>query len=119
MDPIPFEIIRQNGLEIASNGSVRVIAENGAKIKRLRAIKGIMKLSPTDVLLPKINEFAGRLLKEQMTAQQAVGELLAIAGMVPTKDPEKVEWAVIELDGVFVYTDGKTTLVTKNPGLQP
>lgn len=116
---IPFEISRSGAFEVASNGSVSLMLDGAGSLKRLRAIKGIMKISPQDVVLPKLNDLAGRLLNETLTVEQVNQELIALAGLIPSRDPERVEWAVAELDGVYVYTDGKTIFVSKNGELHP
>lgn len=118
--PIPFEIIEQDGLKIASNGTLRLaVMGDGAKVFRRRAITGLQTKSAAEMLIPLLNELATELLTQPNTpAQDAVSRLLALAGLVPIAEPRKVEWVVGELNGVRVYTDGLNIVMTTED-LQP
>lgn len=114
--PTPFEIVREDEqLRVASNGAVQVIVRGaGAQMFRRRGIKGINRKPAGELLVPQLNEFAGELLANPgMDPREAVGKLLAIAGTVPTAEPQRVEWLVGELDGVRVYTDGSNIILTR------
>lgn len=115
-DPVPFEIVREDeGLCVASNGAVQVVAHGAAaRMFRRRGIRGIARKPAAEVLLPQLNELAGELVSNpDMDAREAVARLLAIAGTVPTSEPQRMEWVVAELDGVRVYVDGSTVIVTR------
>lgn len=114
--PIPFEIVEgPEGVIVGSNGSNRItlIDSTGRMFKR-RAISGIAMKPPAEMLIPQLNAFATDLLaNSEMPPQEARGRLIALAGMIPTAEPQRHEWLVVELDGVKVYTDGVNVVVTK------
>lgn len=112
--PVPFEIIEQDGMRVASNGQLRltVIGADG-KIFRRRAITGLQPKPAAEMLIPQLNALATELLAQpDMPAQEAVARLLGLAGLVPIAEPKRVEWAVGELNGVRVYTDGVNVILT-------
>ena len=113
--PIPFEIIEQDGQRYASNGTMRVaVFDADAKLYRKRAISGIPMKPPAEVLIPQLNLFAGELLANPGTpADVAVGRLLALAGLVPTAEPQRQEWIAVDIDGIHIYSDGSTVIVTR------
>jgi hypothetical protein len=114
--PAPFEIVeREDGQRIASNGAQRIVLlDADGRMFRRRGVKGIATANAADVLLPKVNEFAGQLLAHpEMPAEEAVNRLRAIAGLVRTEPPQRVEWLVVEIDGVRVYCDGDNVIVTR------
>jgi hypothetical protein len=116
MQPVPFEISRpKGGPQVASNGRLRVVLLDGEGVLKLRrAVKGLARQPAGEVLLPKLNELAGECLANpSMPATQLVGKLLAIAGLVPTAEPQNIEWAMATLGAVNVYTDGETVIVTR------
>lgn len=111
----PFEIVDgADGARIASNGALRLIVTDAAgRLFRRRGLKGLAMRPAAEQLVPQLNALAGELLQQpDMPAQEAVGRLLAIAGTVPVAEPQRVEWAVAELNGVRVYTDGVNVVVT-------
>lgn len=113
--PVPFEIVRgADGLQVASNGQLRVVMpDTEGRLFRRRGIQGLQVKPPAEQLIPQLNELAGELLKRpDMPAQEAVSRLLAMAGAVPTTEPRRIEWLVGELNGVKVYTDGSTVVIT-------
>lgn len=71
VDPAPFEISSEGGVQIATNGIASVALLDAGRVFRRRAVKG--------------------------------------AG---TEQARRVEWAVAELNGVFVYFDGAHVVVT-------
>lgn len=118
--PVPFEIVehaRPDGapLRVASNGAVRLtLLDSDGRLFRRRGISGMALKPAAEMLLPHVNALAGELLQRpDMPAHEAVGRLLALAGQVPTAEPQRHEWAVAELDAVKVYTDGVDVFVTR------
>jgi hypothetical protein len=118
--PIPFEIVEQDGAKVASNGTVRLLVRGeGGKVFRRRAITGIQTKPAAEILIPLLNQLATEFLSQpDVKAEDAVGRLLAMAGLVPITEPKRIEWAVGELNGVRVYTDG-TTIVMTTEDLKP
>lgn len=112
--PVPFEIIEQDGMRVASNGTLRLTLLDGAgRMFRRRGLKGLAMKPPAELLIPQLNQLAGELLQRpDMPADEAVGRLLSLAGLVPTAEPKRMEWVVAELNGVRVYTDGTNVVVT-------
>lgn len=115
--PVPFEIHRDEatGHQAASNGQLLLVLRDPAgRIFRRRGVRGLMRGTPADVLLPKLNEFLGELLQQpNMSPQAAAARLQAIAGLLPCDPPQQIEWAVMQLDDVYVYSDGANVVVTK------
>lgn len=111
--PIAFEIVEQDGIKVATNGTVRMTVLDGGALKRRRGVTGLATKPAAETLLPHLNKLAGELLQTpDMPAEEAVGRVLALAGLVPVSDPKRIEWAVAELNGVKVYTDGAHVVVT-------
>lgn len=114
--PVPFEIFgaAEDGVQVATNGSLRLAVRGaGGRVFRRRGISGLALKPPAETLIPRLNELAGELLQRpDMPAPEAVSRLLAMVGMVPTAEPKRSEWAVAELNGVRVYTDGVDVIVT-------
>lgn len=115
--PIPFEIVRIEGepLTVASNGTTRLTCtEPDARVFRRRAITGVMRRPPGEVLIPQLNALCGELLATpDITPEAAVQRLLAIAGLVPTEGQRRIEWVVCEVAGVRVYVDGLNVIVSR------
>lgn len=113
--PAPFEIIERDGRHFGSNGGQRVaLLDAGGRMFKRRGMKGISSRTAADLLLPKINQLAGELLAHpDMPARDAAQRLRAIAGLVSTEEPKRVEWLVAELDGVRVYCDGENVVITR------
>jgi hypothetical protein len=113
--PVPFEIVTgPDGLQVASNGRLRIVVPDaGGKLFRRRGLQGLPLRPPAEQLIPQLNALATELLQRpDMSAHEAVGRLLALAGMVPTAEPRRIEWIVGELNGVRVYADGETVVIT-------
>lgn len=114
---VSFEIHRDDatGHQAASNGQMLLVLRDPAgRVFRRRGVRGLMRGTPADVLLPKLNEFLGELLQQpDMTPQAAAARLQAIAGLLPCDPPQHIEWAVVQLDDVYVYSDGANVIVTK------
>jgi hypothetical protein len=114
--PVPFEILEHApGHLVASNGAVTLsLLDSGGRLFKRRGIAGLATKPAGEVVLPQLNQLAGELLANPaMPAEELVGRLLALAGHVPISDPKRIEWAVAELNGVRVYTDGAAIVVTK------
>ena len=114
MQPVPFEIVEHGGMKVASNGQARIVMHDPeGVIFRRRGIKGLALRPPAETLIPQLNQLAGELLQRpETTAEEAVSRLLAIAGTVPTAEPQRTEWAVAELRGVRIYCDGASVIVS-------
>ncbi|MCA0240204.1 MAG: hypothetical protein LCI02_05035 [Proteobacteria bacterium] len=114
--PIAFEtVIGPDGTAVASNGQLRVIVPGGSggRLFRRRGLRGLAMKTAAEQLVPQLNALAGELLQHPgMPAQEAVGRLLALAGTVHVDEPQRVEWVVAELNGVRVYADGVSVIVT-------
>lgn len=116
--PVPFEIVEQPDMRVASNGHLRVMllepAGDGRLFKR-RGITGNFRAPTAESILPKLNQLAGELLKNPQTSAEEIQlGLLALAGLAqPAPPPVKHEWAVVELDGVRVYVAGNDVVVTR------
>lgn len=112
--PVPFEIVEAEGAQHASNGSMRIMVMDGGRIFRRRGQKGLTLKPPAEAALPLVNQLAGELLNDpSMSAAQVQQKLLAIAGLVPLPNVQRVEWAVAELDGVRAYCMGTDVILTK------
>ena len=114
-DPVPFELGQRDGAHYASNGTTTlyVMAEGGT-VKRRRGIKGISPRPPAEVVLAMLNELAGDLLARlDMPADELAARVAVIGAMAQVAPPERSEWAVAELDGVRVYVDAGTVIVTR------
>lgn len=112
--PIPFEIVEQDGAKVGSNGQVRVVLQEEGRMFRRRGISGLAKRPAGEALLPHLNQLAGELLQRpDMPAEEAVGRLHALAGLIPVGEPQRHEWLVVEVDGIHVYTDGANIVVSR------
>lgn len=114
--PVPFEIVEvAPGHRVASNGGMSLsLLDAGGRLFRRRGVVGMATKPAGEVVLPQLNAFAGELLANPaMPAEEVAARLLALAGIVPVTAPRRVEWAVAELDGVRVYTDGSAVIVTR------
>ena len=116
MKPEPFDIVTApNGLRVASNGALRMtLAETDGRLFRRRGVKGLATSAPAEQILPLLNAFAGEIVADpSMSAGAVVARLMALAGTVHIAEPQHVEWAVAELDGVRVYVGGNDVVVTR------
>jgi hypothetical protein len=114
--PPAFEIVEAGpGHRVASNGAISLsLLDAGGRLFRRRGVVGMATKPAGEMVLPQLNGLAGELLANPaMPADEVVGRLLALAGLVPITKPRRIEWAVAELDGVRVYTDGSAVIVTK------
>lgn len=113
--PVPFKIVDHDGSKVASNGTLRLtVLDKGGEMYLRRGISGIALKPPGEVVLPLLNELAGDLIANlNMPGEDLVGRLKVLIGQVSLKEPERHEWAVAELDGVRVYTNGVDVILTK------
>lgn len=114
--PVPFEIVAdEHGMRSASNGAVRlVLAERDGALFKRRGIKGLATQAAGERVLPLLNELAGHLVAQpDMPAGEVAARLQALAGLAHVAEPQHVEWAVAEIDGVRVYVDGQHVIVTR------
>ena len=113
--PVPFLIVDHGGTKVASNGTLRLtVLDQGGEMFLRRGVSGIALKPPGEVVLPLLNELAGDLLSNlNMPGEDLIARLKTLIGHVSTKEPEKHEWAVAQLDDVRVYTNGAEVIVTK------
>ncbi|MDH4049981.1 MAG: hypothetical protein OEU93_00275 [Rubrivivax sp.] len=114
-DPVPFELWERDGFRCASNGKIMLcMTADGGTVKRRRGIKGIGPKPPAEVVLPMLNQLAGDLLARlDMPSDELAARVAEIAAKAHAAQPEHVEWAVGEIDGVRVYLEGSTVMVTR------
>ena len=114
--PVPWEFVHSDAAHVASNGDVRVILldTDGCLFAR-RGVKQVgMGGCAAEAVLPKLNELAGGILQRpDMPAAELREQLIALAGLAYVPQPQHVEWAVVELDGVRVYCNGSEVVVTR------
>lgn len=115
--PAPFELLRQDGHRVASNGALTVLLlepDDVGRLFRRRAVKHSTGGTPGQAVLPELNRLAGDLVARlDMPAAELADRLQQLAAMATPGDPQQVEWAVAELDGVRVYVDGASVIVTR------
>jgi hypothetical protein len=115
--PAPFELVRQDGCRAASNGALTVVlleAEDQGRLFRRRAVRHTTGGTPGQAVLPELNRLAGDLVARlDMPAAELAERLAQLAAMAKPGDPQQVEWAVAELDGVRVYVDSASVIVTR------
>lgn len=53
--PIPFEIVEQDGVRVASNGTLRLtLLDADGQLYRRRAISGLPLKPPAELLIPQL-----------------------------------------------------------------
>lgn len=113
--PTPFTIVRNKGEPpVASNGLLRMVALDGGEIRLRRGIRASTAPPVAERIVPHLNALCGELVKPGCPLQpQDIAAHLHVLQMacVPPQQ-ENIEWAFVELNGVRVYTDGKTVVVT-------
>lgn len=112
--PNSFEIVEQDGTKVASNGQTRVVLlDEGGRLFRRRGIRGIRSASGGEAVLRELNGLAGDLLARlDMPKEELTRRLEMIREIANPPEPQRVEWAVAELNGVRVYVDGESVVVT-------
>jgi len=115
-DPVPFELLEQDGYRVATNGtrSLLMPLDEPGRVFRRRGLKGVGMAAPGAAVLPMLNGLAGDLVTRlDMPPAELAARLAEIAAVASPPPPQPVEWAVAELDGVRVYLDGETVVVTR------
>lgn len=116
-DPVPFEIVSQGGVRVASNGRLRVCTfenESVAMVK-VRAISGLAVRPAAESVIPQLNQLAGELLRKPDTPPEEIrNRLIAMSGTVNVPQPMRHEWLKVTVDDWKIYTDGEQVVVTKN-----
>lgn len=114
-DPTPWQIVDAAGCRMASDGTRALVlleADRGCIFAR-RAVRGLSSRCVGEHVLPLLNALAGELLQRlDMPAEELGARLRALAGLAHVPQPERVEWAVAELDGVRTYVMGGEIVVT-------
>jgi hypothetical protein len=112
--PVPFTIVRRPGEpEIATNGTLALVVDGG-QVRLRRGIRTAAAAPQAERLLPHLNALAGELLANSAMAAHEIAarlDALRVACVPPVQ--ENIEWAYGEIDGVRVYTDGKTVMMTR------
>ena len=118
VQPDPFEIAERDGVRVATDGvlTVALMAPGGeGRLFRRRGVRGLAMSAPGARVLPELNRLAGDLLAQLDMPPEALAarlhELLVMAAPV---EPQRVEWAVAELDGVRVYVGQGSVIVTRD-----
>ena len=115
--PAPFEIASAGGVTVASNGAamLTIYDAEGGRVFRRRGITASTAPPPGEAVLPLLNALAGDLLQRlDMPAPELAARLTALAHSIAPRMPVHHEWAVGELDGVRVYFDGATCVMTRH-----
>lgn len=113
--PVPFTIVRPEGAPpVASNGMLRLTCLDPAGQVRLRrAIRTSTAAPMAERVLPHLNQLAGELVADiAMPAHEVASRLHVLQAACRPVEQQNVEWAFVELNGVFVYTDGVDVIVT-------
>lgn len=115
MHPAPFEVVRQEGMpDVASNGTIGLVVLDGGKMWRRRGISTSAIAPPGERILPLLNALAGELLANpEMAPEEVAARLHALQLLCKPAEVQRMEWAVGELDGVRVYTDGEKIVLTR------
>lgn len=114
--PAPFVIVRNAGEPpAASNGTTCLTClDPGGVIKLRRGIRGAFGGPLAERMLPQLNSLAGELLQRQdMPAEELAARLHQLQMACRPVPPQHIEWAYAELDGVRVYFDGESVVVTR------
>ena len=111
--PVPFTIVRNPGeSDVATNGTLALVVDGGSVTLR-RGIRTSAAAPVAERLLPQLNALAGDLLGKPMTNEEIKARLHALQVACTPTEPQNIEWAFGEIDGVRVYSDGKTVYMTK------
>jgi hypothetical protein len=116
--PAAFEIIEVGGARSASNGLSSItmlpdLAGQGRMFRR-RAQRGLSMKPAREVAIPLLNQLSGELLGDSdLNGTQVAARIRAVADAIEGKPPENVEWAVVDVDGLRIYFDGRSVMVTR------
>jgi hypothetical protein len=114
--PTPFNIVRRDGLpDVATNGACSLVCPDAGGVIRLRrGIRGAFGAPAAEKILPHLNQLATELLSNSAMSPADVAARLHALQLVCMPDPlPNIEWAYAELDGVRVYTNGQTVILTR------
>lgn len=114
--PTPFTIVRNEGQPVvASNGALRLAClEPDGEVKLRRGIRGALGGPLAERMLPQLNALASDLLTRQdMPPEELAARLHVLQLACQPKPVEHIEWAFVKLDGVYVFTDGQSVIVTR------
>lgn len=114
--PTPFTIVRNPGQPVvASNGSMRLAClEPDGEVKLRRGIRGALGGPLAERILPQLNALAGDLLARQDMAPEELAARLHVLQLACQPKPvERIEWAIVVVDGVHVFADGETVIVSR------
>ena len=113
--PIPFEIVSQDGVRVATNGGLRMsLLEDDGRLFKRRGVSGLALKPAAEIVLPLLNGLAGELLANPlMPNEELTAKLIALTGFARSEKPVNHEWAVAQIGDVYVYTDGQDVVVTR------
>lgn len=114
--PAPFVIVKNQSMpDVATNGVVRLMClDEGGRVVLRRGVSGLMASPVAEKLIPLLNQLAGELIENaEMPAGDVQARLHALQLACQPKEPQAIEWAFAELDGVRVYTDGTDMIMTR------
>jgi hypothetical protein len=114
--PAPFHLVRHEGRPtVATNGATRLMClDAGGVVKLRRGIRGVVAGPVVERVLPLLNQLAGELLANStMAPAEVAARLHALQALCQPVEPQNLEWAYAELDGVRVYVDGQDVVVTR------
>lgn len=113
--PVPFTIVQRPGEPVvATNGAIALMCpDEGGVVKLRRGIRGAFGAPMAERVLPQLNALAGELVQNPaMPAQEIAHRLHVLRLACEPEPPQHIEWAYAELNGVRVYTDGQTVVLT-------
>lgn len=112
--PKPFQIVRNPGEpEVATNGTLALVVLDGGVVRLRRGIRTSSGAPMAERILPHLNALAGELLANSaMSADEIAARLHALQVACVPPVQQNIEWAYGELNGVRVYVDGSTVLMS-------
>ena len=114
--PTPFTLVKREGApSVATNGTTALVCLDAGGIVMLRrGITGEFGAPTAEKILPHLNALAGELLANSaMPPLEVAARLHALQLACKPPEFQNTEWAFAELDGVRVYVDGSTVVVTR------
>ena len=112
--PKPFQIVRNPGEpEVATNGTLALVVLDGGVVRLRRGIRTSSGAPLAERILPHLNALAGELLANSaMSPDEIAARLHALQVACVPPVQQNIEWAYGELNGVRVYVDGSTVLMS-------